>query len=285
MKYSYTVVKYRHDAAAGEVLNVAVVLYSPETGQVGVTYSPRFSRLSEAFADFDGDLYRAVLRKLEQGVAALARPMSEGLFQMEERERYLDVGQVLRAVWPDQGLSYFAGPVLFGVADDLERERDDLHDRFVVSQYNRRDTHTRFDDDQLWDAFRKLLTPRGIPQVLQPKTLGPAEVEFQHAYKNDRWHLIEPASLDYLDSAEIKRKAYQIAGKATAIREVEELGSLTVLLARPKRVEGERAYLAAKRILADVPVPVRLVEEEDAERFADALEQELREHGLLKAEG
>jgi hypothetical protein len=282
MEYSYTIVKYRHDAAAGEVLNVAVVLYSPQSGQLGVISSPRFRRLSEAFAGFDGELYRSVLRGLEERLAALARPMSEGLFQLEEREKYSDVGQVLRVVWPDQGLGYFAGPVLFGVSEDLERERKELYDRFVLSQYDRRDAQPRFGDEELWDNFRKLLTPRGITQVLQPKTLGPAEVEFEHAYRNEKWHVIEPASLDYLDGAEIKRKAYLVAGKASAVREVEEFGTLTVLLGRPRRADQQRAFLAAQRVLADVPVSVNLVQEHEAEQFAERLEREMRAHGLLK---
>lgn len=48
LEYTYTVLKYRHDAAAGEVLNVGVVLFSEVTGQVGMLYDQRCSRLSQS---------------------------------------------------------------------------------------------------------------------------------------------------------------------------------------------------------------------------------------------
>jgi hypothetical protein len=87
MDTSYTVLKYRHDAAAGEVLNIGVVLYAPETGQVGALFSPRYGRLSEAFAGFDGDLYHSVTSRLGAALERLGAPLSSGLFQAEERER------------------------------------------------------------------------------------------------------------------------------------------------------------------------------------------------------
>ncbi len=176
--YSYTILKYRHDAAAGETLNVGVVLFAPETGEVGVHFSQRYGRLSEAFAGFDGDLYRSALGRLQKALETMSRPMSGGLFQLEERERFANVGALVRAAWPDQGLGYFTGPVLFGVAEDLDRELDDLYDRFVLSQQDRREAQSRFNDEAVWNALRKVVTPRGNTQVVRRKALAPRKSSF-----------------------------------------------------------------------------------------------------------
>ena len=280
-EYSYALIRYRHDVATGEALNVGVVLYAPEIGQVGFLYNPRYARLSEAFAGFDGELYRATLRRFGHALEGIGDRMSGGLFQEEERERYREVGAIVRAVWPDQGMAYFASPARYGVTPDADRELRELYDRFVLSQQDARDVQSRFDDEAMWNRLKKLLTPRGITSVLSFKVLGPAQVEFEHAYKNEKWHVIEPLSLDYANASDIKTRAYETLGKAAAVRDLEEFGSLTLVVAKPRRVEAEKQYLEAMRLLEDLPVPHQIVEEEDAERFAAQLEAEMRARGVL----
>lgn len=281
IEYSYTILKYRHDAAAGEVLNVGVVLFSPSTGQVGLQFDPRYGRLSQTFAHFDGELYKRVLERLSVAVNSLATPMRGNLFELDARSKFEDAGGLVRAAWPDQGLSYFSGPVCFGVTNDLGLELKNLFDLFVLSQFDRRDSTERFNDEQLWDTFKRVLSPRGILNILKPVTLGPAEVEFEHAYKNERWHVFEPLSLDYVDGAGMKKRAYELAGKAASVRELDDMGTFTILLGRPKRVDADRQFLSARRILADAPGSVKIVEESEAESFASDLQREMREHGVL----
>lgn len=278
---SYTVLKYRHDSAAGEVLNFGVVLYSPETGEVGVAMSSRYGRLSEAFAGFEGELYKTVTRRFETALENLGRHTSEGLFQIEERQKYTDAGALVRAAWPDQGLAYLAGPVLFGITDDFERELRDLFDRFVLSQQDPRDVSGRLDDTMLWSHVRRVLSPRGITAVLKPKSLGPSDVEFDYAYKNHKWHVIEPVSFDYLNGSDIKQRALLTVGKAAAVRDVEDLGSFTVVVGRPRRIQAEKPFKDAMRLLRHTGLPGRIVDEDDLESFAATLEAEMRQHGLL----
>jgi hypothetical protein len=282
LSYSYTVLKYRHDPVAEEVLNVGVVLYVPDCGQIGVLYDRRYGRLSQTFAHFDGNLYRSVLRRLEDALAAIAKPLSEGLYQVDERDKFRDVGTILRAAWPDQGLSYFSGRALPGLTEDPEAELKELYDRFVVSQQDPRDATERFDDRSLWDQFRALLTPRGIEAVLQPKTLGSAEVEFEHAYKNEKWHVIEPVSLDYAHASDIKERALLAFGKAAAVKDDEELASITVIVGQPRRQTEQKPFLDALRLLHDLPGPrTRVVVDDRVEEFAAELEEEMRRHGVL----
>lgn len=282
LEYSYTVIKYRHDPAAGEVLNVGIVLYCPVTGQVGTLHDSRYRRLSQAFAGFDGDRYRQILTQLEKAISRLGKPLTGNLFEVDERKRFPDVGSLVRTAWPDQGLQYFHGPVMHGVLSDLDLELKDLYDRFVLSQSDRRESEERLNDEDLWKSFEKVLTPRGLLGVLQEVELGPAEVKFPHAYKNEQWHVIEPLSLDYLDGAEMKRRAYEFAGKVTAVRDSEELGSVTLLVGGPRRVDPGKPYDQAKQILRKLGGSVRIFEESELSGFVDLLERELREHNLLQ---
>lgn len=280
-EYSYTILKYRHDIAAGEALNVGVVLYCPAKGQVGFVFDQKYRRLSSAFAGFDGDQHRKMLRRLEDALNSLARPLANSLFEIEERSRYPDAGAVIRTVWPDQGLSYFAGLPLFGIAEDLEAELKDLYDRFVLSQADARPTQERYDDHQLWEKVKAVLTPRGIAQMLVPVTLGPVEVEFEHAYKNGKWHAIETISMDYLEGNEMKKRAFEMVGKVSSVGSLPEMGTCTIVVGAPRRREAEKGYAEARRILMDAPGGPRIVLESEIESLAEDIEREMRQYGML----
>ncbi len=222
---------------------------------------------------------------MEIAFARFSMPMHDGLYQLEERERFGDVGDLVRIAWPDQGLSYFAGPVQFGLTNDVTAELKELYDRFVLSQFDRRDAQSRFDDDALWSDLKRVLAERGITRVLHPMVLGPSEIEFQHAYKNGKWHVIEAVSLDYANAGDIKQRALLAVGKAAAVRGVEEFGSMTVIVGKPKRISSEKSYANALRLLRDMPVKSQIVLETDADQFAAQLEQQLLAYGLLSEAG
>jgi hypothetical protein len=284
-EYTYSVIRYRHDPSVGEMLNVGVALYSRETGQVGLMYDWRYKRLSEAFAGFDGEHYRRVMQRFEAGLVSIGNRLQGNLFELLERERYKDIVAVARTVWPDQGLSYQVGPSLTGLSDDLDAELEDLFDRFVLSQYEKEERRHRRDDKAVWDEFKKALSPRGITKVLQPVKLGKNEVEFRYAFKNERWHVLEPISLDYIDPYEIKKRAFHTLGEAYALKDEEELGAYYVLLGRPHDEQGLKRYAQALQLLSDMPVRHRIIEDVDAEAFAIELHREMVSHGLLTSDG
>jgi hypothetical protein len=63
--YTYSVIRYVHDPAVGETLNVGVVLYAPSVPYVGARLDHHYERLTHAFAEFDGDHYRKTVRQFE----------------------------------------------------------------------------------------------------------------------------------------------------------------------------------------------------------------------------
>ena len=88
--------------------------------------------------------------------------------------------------------------------------------------------------------------------------------------------------MDFADGAGMKRRAFELAGKAAAVRDLDEFGTFTVLLGRPRRVEAEKQFNSAKQIILGAPGEVRIVEEPDADSFARELEREMRVHGVIK---
>src|SRR5947208_3286206 len=130
VRYTFTVVRYMHDRAAGETLNVGVILIAPDVGFLDSRVEPRFERLSRTFSGFDGDVYRQTLNRLCESVRRLRPQVNE----LPLRPMPNDATDVIRSIWPDSELSFTAGPLLSGIATEpLEHVIDALFSRMVSS--------------------------------------------------------------------------------------------------------------------------------------------------------
>ena len=130
LPYTYSIVGYVHDPAAGETLNVGVLLYAPSARYFGFRLEPRFKRLSEAFANFDGAQYRRTLRQFEQAVTCLWDSLTDGLPGMFDLPA--DLGALASKIWPDLEMSFRFGPTLAGVTDDARQALESVFQRMVI---------------------------------------------------------------------------------------------------------------------------------------------------------
>jgi hypothetical protein len=133
--YTYCVIRYVHDPAVGETLNVGVVLYAPSVPYVGACLDYHYERLSHAFAEFDGDHYRKTVRQYETAIGRFRHNWAgalPGLLNLPS-----DVGGVGALIWPDAGVSFRFGPILAGLSEDLDEALSSLFIRKVTSQCER----------------------------------------------------------------------------------------------------------------------------------------------------
>src|SRR5882672_10299975 len=63
--FTYTVLRYVHDIATGEFVNMGVALYAPEAKYISAICSPRYGRLSKMFLEVNGDHLRSVMRYIQ----------------------------------------------------------------------------------------------------------------------------------------------------------------------------------------------------------------------------
>src|SRR5438477_9595146 len=63
--FTFTVLRYIHDIATGEFVNVGVALYAPEARYVSAICNPRYGRLSKMFLDVNGDHLRGLMRFIQ----------------------------------------------------------------------------------------------------------------------------------------------------------------------------------------------------------------------------
>jgi hypothetical protein len=278
--YSYSVIRYRHDPATGEMLNIGVILCAPTAGYLNAHLEYRYERLSEAFANFDGEHYRRTLRQFSIVLRILQeRLRASSLFDVWDIPS--DVTSAAKQIWPDTDLSFQTGEVMAGITDNPANDLQLLFHRMVASQYARPKLQKRT-DDEVWTFYQEPLARRHVVKKLRPTVLTTDEVEikFDYAFRNEKWHVLQPMSMDYAKEESIQNKATKWLGNALALEDNQELKKMYVLLGPPSLESHQTAYIKAKNLLHKMPVEHELIEEDGAEHFASYIESFMKEHSV-----
>ena len=63
--FTYTVLRYVHDIATGEFVNMGVALYAPEAKYISAVCTPRYGRLSKMFLEVNGEHLKSITRFIQ----------------------------------------------------------------------------------------------------------------------------------------------------------------------------------------------------------------------------
>jgi hypothetical protein len=266
------------------MLNIGVILCAPAARVIEARLEYRYERLSDAFVDFDGDHYRRTLHQFTQVLDVLRERLSATtLFDLWDISS--NAQSIAKQIWPDMDLSFQIGEVMAGISDDLSDTIESLFHRMVTSQYQRV-TQEKRTDDEVWSVYHKPLVRRHVASNLRPTVLTTPEVDvkFAHAFRNEKWHVLQPLSMDLKKRENIQNKATRWLGNAWALEASAELGTLYVLLGPPSIETNRSTYIKAKNLLHKMPVTHQLIEEDEAEDFADHISAYMREHGIGEVE-
>jgi hypothetical protein len=282
--YTYTVLRYVHDAMTGEYANVGVVVYAPACKYIGARCTAHRGRLSRMFDGVEGDHIRSLLRYIQDQVNERGRRLREEL-PLAKPSGLMEIAtQVLPA--DDSSLQW--SPPGGGVADAPDAVLDALYARLVARYEGKPHAHGR-NEEEVWRVFKAPLASRAILPRLQPKLIRSQmdEYEFGHAWKNGQWHVYEPVSFDLIEPDAILGKAHRWVGRGVGLQKSEEPFMIHMLLGGPREQSMRPVYTKAENLLNQIPVPHEFVREDEAERFAQNLAAEMAEHAWagLSAEG
>lgn len=273
--YTYTILRYVHDARAGEMLNVGIVLHVASGQLLLAKVRSTFGRVKHAFPDLDGDAFRQALRAVERGIQGAAREMEKTCLLATDG----DAAAFARRAMPDDDSALQWSPVGSGLTDDPAATLDRLFDRLV----RRHDEHSprRRGDDEVWRPVREKLAARGVHVAFEEKTVASDvdAITFRHAWKNGHWHVYEPVSLDLADRDGIMDKVRRLVGHLAAVSDgVQEPLKLHVILGAPQNPALTMAYENARALLRKAPLEPEVVEEAQVDDLVSRIEDEVRAH-------
>jgi hypothetical protein len=171
------------------------------------------------------------------------------------------------------------------LTEDPSKTLEGLFDRMVMSYEGAQHTPKR-SDEEVWKKFKRTLETRNIARFLQPKKIVGTvdEVEFQHAWKNDVWHCLEPISFDLADSDGIRVKAHRWLGQLMSVKDARDPFKVYMLLGEPQQEELSDAFRKAVRILEQIPVEKKIVLEQDAPQFSEQFSLEIEAHAKAESQ-
>jgi len=272
-KYSYVVLRYRHDSLSGEFANVGVVLHAPASRFLDVRMRHTVGRLSKMFPDLNGEALKSAVRNIERAIKRLAASEAGDLFA-----RFKDAGAFAKSVLPDDDSSFIWGPVGSGLTVNPAETLDKLYNRFVA----RYDEHQRQhrDDAAIWRPVRDRLAERNLVDRLKTKKIVSSldHVEFQHAWKNGAWHCYQPISFDLANEENIRDKARRWAGHMLALKDASEPFRTYFFVGLPSDHHLRSAYEAAVNILKLSPGEPKVIDETRIDDLVHQIEDEIRTH-------
>ncbi|MCX6545380.1 MAG: DUF3037 domain-containing protein [Acidobacteria bacterium] len=272
--YSYVVLRYGPDPGAGEGLNIGVVVYSQQVRFLRLLVDSHYERLSQAFAGFDGLTFRRAVANIVIVFRAAERTFRESPLFVSDRSFV----EWLTTLMPDTGAALSFTPARHGITSDLDHEITVLFDRMVESQKAHADERPRRDDGQVWrECVGKLSNVVSGQMTRKSFATSSVKVDFDHAVKNGRWHVVQPLSMDFKRAESLQRKASQWVGTAVGLHEAADLGTIIFLMGRPSS-GSRKAYERAKALLNQVPVDHQIIEEQETDKLNRSLLALLEQH-------
>jgi hypothetical protein len=275
--YSYAILRYVHDVATSEFVNIGVVVHSQDAGYFEVRCRPTYRRISEFFPDLNTKAFRSLVKTVSSRFKALGEAYANSL---EMAPATADLDGLLTSVLPkdDSALRWSASAT--GLSSDLPATLAQLFARYVTRYDHAAAAHKRTDDD-VWRSFSRSLESRHIENYFIEKTIEGNDdvVKFKSAWKNGKWHCIEPISFDLSAPESIKEKARSFLGQMTSVEDAKAQFKLYLVVGAPTEPSLQPAFQKAVQILKKAHIEQEIYTESQADDLAALLQSAISRHG------
>ena len=272
-------IRYVHDARNGEFLNIGVVVFAPGAPFAGVRFLSSWGRITAAFSSADAVLLRRIARSFEKWSAEWTATIGE-LPLAPIRSVSAFVAQVLH----QDDSSIQVSPPISGVTSDPQRTLNELFELYADRQQEQPKRPSR-DDSDVWKNFAEVLNEQGVIRRIQQKHIirGPHyEYTFENAWKNGKWNVAQPLSLDLLDARTIREKATSWFGRVMTLRPSDNDAYLYFLVGMPGAGATPEITSAAADAIAILSSNLRgeaeVITEDHAGKLAQKIFADLAQH-------
>lgn len=276
--YSFVVLRYVHDVMTGEFVNIGVALYAPAAKYLGGLCNTRYGRLTSLFGktEIDGEYFRGLMRYIEARFDELGDKLRN---ELPLNGQPSDIMEIAKTILPPDDSALQWSEAGGGQTEDPAKTLEDLFDR-LVARYESRVQRPNREDGDVWRVFKREFETRQVLTRLRPKRIVAKDYdyEFEHAWKNRTWHMLEPISFDLLEADSILDKANRWLGRVMNLQDAPDAFRLHLLLGEPSLERLRPAYTKAENILHKMPGEPVFVRENEAKDFSESLAAEMAAH-------
>jgi hypothetical protein len=269
------VVRYVHDLATEEFVNVGVIVAAPALGFYGARFLQSWMRVSGMFPDADLVHLRRLASAIESKLQTWTAQQRSELQFAESPRLKATLPQILSG----DELGFRPGALIHGLTGSPETTLLELFERHVTRFISRAEAASR-DDQDVWRSFVQEFPTPALSQVLQPLHVrGPhLEYDFPYCWRNGAWNAVQPLSFDLMDPGRIRDKATAWVGRVLSLRVSEQNIHLSFVLgmpneSRPKEVK-DAARDARLILLHGLVQDVELWDEGKAQKLIDKIQRD-----------
>jgi hypothetical protein len=263
-RYEYVLVRYVHDLASEEFVNIGIILFSREQGKFFVRMNERIGRVSEFFGDVRTAGLRSQVRQIQRAIVTLDEDLVHASL-LEAPPASLQ--PIVAALVGESAYSCFrASDLRYGVTADPADRCDALFEEFI-GRYERSEERLRRDEAQISREIDHRLARVPFKEKIDYAVRLESDTyahEFHAGWQNGKRQVLEPVSFDYAAQGRIVDKASLWSGRLAELSRVNEFG-FTALAAPPSEPTFGRAYERAVSILRRAPSVRAVIEEKDAD--------------------
>ncbi|MEN0006760.1 MAG: DUF3037 domain-containing protein [Bacteroidota bacterium] len=267
--FQYSILRYRPSLVLGEQLNVGLIFYFASDHTFHFIYPNHLSRISHFYPHL-ADL--TVIRQYLKVFHGIATRLSKGKWSQN-----VALSDVIQEYFLRKDAnSFFFSEVKFGFSSDADAIISFYKEQFF-KYYENPQPKQRRNEVRLRNQFEKQLARRidslqinklFRKQVTIKNNIG--ETAFDFAWQNGSANLVKAISFDVSKKETIQQKAFRWYGELSRLNLSEKADSyrFDLLVAKPSAQPFYTAYDNALQLLETISHPLKIVEEEQLEVYA-----------------
>lgn len=283
-KYSYVTLRYYHDMVTREFVNIGVLVFSSENNFLEGRYTDRIKRVTSLFPDIDREALRYMIRQVKISTATAVKNNNKKEPDLlsntyNSGDIAPNAGTIAKEIILNDDSSLQWSPVAGGITTDLSQVTDHLFERFVTRYQQESPKHKRTDHEIFSDLLSKLKS-RNIEEKFENKVIRSKtdEIDFKLAWKNGKWHCLQPLSFDLSDGEYIRDKARRWTGHLLAVADASDDFTPYFVVAKPHSKLLQNEFEHALSILRKSPVPAEIILEEDSDILISKMAEDISAH-------
>jgi hypothetical protein len=273
------VLRYVHDVVAGEYLNIGIVLFCPDRAYLACKFLPSWQRVTAAFPGSEPVHLRRVAAFIADACAEWEATVKTELLL----EPTPDLRSFLAKLVPEDDASLQFSPSVSGITRDPAKTLEELFVRYV-GRFLDKGERVQRDDADVWRDFTGRIQDATILKRLRPRVLKVSHFsyEFQHAWKNGHWNVVQAVSLDMAESRHVTDKATQWTGRLMTLRPAEQDTEFALVVGMPHKGSARPVMQAARDAVAilreNLVGQASVLTEDEVAPLASKLIRDLTDH-------
>lgn len=281
INYHYAIVRYVHDAATDEFVNIGIIMWLPKIRKLVFRINERYARVSNFFqGSFDAVSYRILVRQLRKHIesvqAGFGAPLQLDLFANPFQNGQADI---FESVLRTDATCFRLSEPMYGVSKDPDERLERLFSEYI-EVHEPQGPRERRGEAEIWSVVEKRLVARGLSgHIKRDVTLAGvfSQYQFRCGWHNSVPQFIEPVSFDYVEPREVIEKAQLWSGRLLDLSNSKAF-KMTAVIAGPRGAGLSEEFNQAVGMLNSMPSVRKVLSENDVDSFMDEIEHDIRQH-------